>query len=404
MLSNKVKALISEVIGLYSTSTLSQSIINMGAETLKEAKKLLLNEDEPIERTEPITLEELEALFPSEPEYPELQLQSNFDVEVELKSDLLSLNVEEGTIVKTRGYYSLNDGGQAVYEIMSYDNWWNQLPLDLKLVTYHNDRLNAGPIFYKNPADNFGNHKLKNGMIAKLLPNLDGYVRVEQWGLFENRYDNCRALVHCFANNLINSKILFPKNNVYTFYNSWITEVRNRKEEIFFSTAWWVDLDNVCSNGNEYAIIHNSKTTQSPVIGNARNLEICGNGATLRWGDGQVNSSFALIESGGFVDGLKIHGLILDGNSRNQLYNMDLEGNYIRKEKTASTGMIYYEYEKVTTRAHGISYFSNGIQCNTVDANGYILDGNNKNTGILFKELKNYLGVEDLNKTTFNNV
>ena len=91
---------------------------------------------------------------------------------------------------------------------MSYDNWWNQLPIDLKLTTYHNDRVGSSPVFYKNPVDNFGNHKLNNGMVAKLLPNLDGYVRVEQWGLFEGRYDNCRALVHCFANNLRNSKIL----------------------------------------------------------------------------------------------------------------------------------------------------------------------------------------------------
>ena len=321
MLSSDIKALIIATVELYSTVPLTQAIIDDGVKKLTEAKSLLLK-DEPIEEEikTPITLEELETLFLEEPEYPVLQLRNDYDLEVDLKSNLLSLNVEEGTIVKTKGYYAVNDGGQAVYEIMSYDNWWNQLPIDLKLTTYHNDRVGVAPVFYKNPVDNFGNHKLNNGMVAKLLPNLDGYIRVEQWGLFEGRYDNCRSLVHCFANNTRNCKILFPKNKNYTFYDSRVTEVRDRKDEIFFTTPWWVNLDTVCNNGNEYALVHGTRVTASPVIGNARNLEICGNGSTLRWGNGQVNSAFGLIECGGFIDGLKIHGLILDGNFKEQLY------------------------------------------------------------------------------------
>ena len=409
MLNKEIKDLITKVISLYSQDKLTQSIINQGKEDLEQVVLLLKSQEqqpsEPTEeRTTPITLEELETLFLEEPKYPVLQLRNDYDLEVDLKSNLLSLNVEEGTIVKTKGYYAINDGGQAVYEIMSYDNWWNQLPLDLKLTTYHNDRIGCNPIFYKNPVDNFGNHKLNNGMVAKLLPNLDGYIRVEQWGLFEGRYDNCRALVHCFANNTRNCKILFPKNKTYTFYDSWETEVKDRKDEIFFTTPLWVNLDKVCGNGNEYALIHGSRGTASPMIGNARNLEICGNGSTLRWGNGQVNSAFGLIECGGFIDGLKIHGLILDGNFKEQLYQRDKNGNVVYEDKKLSNGNTFKSAKLVTTRAHGISYFSTGLQCNMLTSDRYIKDGNEVNTGIKFEDLQNYLGVEDINKTTFNNV
>ena len=408
MLNDNIKSLITATITLYNSKKITQNIIDEGFLKLKEAVRLIKEQQEvvPTEKiTTPVTLEELEAKFPVEPEYPNLQLREDYDLEVNLKADLLNLNVEEGTIVKTNGYYAINDGGQAVYEIMSYDNWWEQLPIDLKLTTYHNDRVGVAPVFYKNPVDNFGNHKLNNGMVAKLLPNLDGYVRTEQWGLFEGRYDNCKALVHCFANNTRNCKILFPKNKNYTFYDSRVTEVRDRKDEIFFSTPWWVNLDAVCGNGNEYALVHGTRATASPVIGNARNLEICGNGSTLRWGDGQVNEAFGLIECGGFIDGLKIHGLVLDGNFKEQVYQKDKEGNKTTKKQVdSSTGKEYYVYQMVATRAHGISYFSTELQCNMLTSDRYIKDGNEKNTGIKFEDLKNYLGVKDTKKTTFNNV
>ena len=122
MLSGDVRALIIATVELYSTVPLTQSIIDEGVLKLEEAKELLLGQEIPSEPTEPIekittpvTLEELEAKFPVEPEYPELQLREDYDLEVNLKSNLLTLNVAEGTKVKTKGYYAVNDGGQAVY-------------------------------------------------------------------------------------------------------------------------------------------------------------------------------------------------------------------------------------------------------------------------------------------------
>ena len=241
MLSKEIKDLIVEVISLYSQDKLTQSIINQGKEDLEQSILLLKSQEQQPsesteERTTPVTLEELEALIPEEPEYPDLQLRDDYDLEVTLKDSLLSLEVEEGTIVKTHGYYTVNDGGQAVYEIMSYDNWWNQLPIELKLI--HLCTNNLGNTFlYRNPGDNFGNHILKNGMIARLLPNLDGYVRVEQWGVFEGRKDNNRALMAVCAYNHQNAKILFGKNKRYEL---WYTpESSHWKNASGISTTGW---------------------------------------------------------------------------------------------------------------------------------------------------------------------
>ena len=71
------------------------------------------DQEKPIEPIDtPVTQDELLAKFPTEPDYPELRL-ADYNIEINLKEDLLSLEVEEGTVVKTKGYYEINDGGQA---------------------------------------------------------------------------------------------------------------------------------------------------------------------------------------------------------------------------------------------------------------------------------------------------
>ena len=397
MLSKEIKDLIMGVTTLYSQDKLTQSIINQGRDNLKQAVLLLKSQEpsEPIEEIKtPVTLEELEAKFPVEPEYPDLQLRDDYDLEVNLKADLLTLNVAEGTKVKTKGYYAINDGGQAVYEIMSYDNWWNQLPIELKLI--HLCTNNLGNTFlYRNPGDNFGNHILKNGMIARLLPNLDGYVRVEQWGVFEGRKDNNRALMAVCAYNHQNAKILFGKNKRYEL---WYTpESSHWKNASGISTTGWngtlfprgVSEDSFGKMGNEYAICLHSRCTTKPVIGDAKNLELCGNNCEFYIPDEQFTiggADFALIEMGGRIDGLKIHGFHLNGNHFGQLWQGKQGAAYAR------------------TCNHGISYFSTGINGNNggVSPNGKMLDPNGVELPFTVNELKNYNG--DQSVTCFNNV
>ena len=394
MISNTTKELINLAISKLELNNITKTIINEAGEYLKKAIEQVKSEKNAV------TQEELLPKFPVEPEYPELQL-ADYNIEINLKEDLLSLEVEEGTIVKTKGYYNINDGGQACYKIMTYENWYNELPIDLKLVTYHNDRIGCNPVCYKNPVDNFGNHRLNNGMVAKLLPNKDGFIRVEQWGCFEGRMDNCRALVHCFANNLRNSKILFKKDANYVFYNSYRTENKNRIDSIIKNIPSWLNRNSICSNGNEYALTHHTRATAFPMIGDAQNLELCGNNCSIKLGNGQM-CGFSMIGMGGYIDGLKIHGFNFDGNFREQVYELNLDGSY----PTDETGKEVYK--SLQPHGHGLSYFTtqlntNGIQ---VDSNGNAKDGNGEifGEGITKEVILNYGNFEDYENTHFNNV
>ena len=131
MISNTTRELINLAILKLELENPTQIVINEAGEYLKRAIEQVKSENNII--TTPVTQEELLAKFPTEPEYPELELV-DYNIEINLKEDLLSLEVEDGTIVKTKGYYKINDGGQACYKIMTYENWYNELPIDLKMV------------------------------------------------------------------------------------------------------------------------------------------------------------------------------------------------------------------------------------------------------------------------------
>ena len=344
--------------------------------------------------TNPISLEELEKKFPIEAKYPSLQLQDKYDMEVDLKNDLLTLDVEAGTIVKTKGYYATNDGGQACYEIMTYEDWWNQLPIELKMVTYHNDRIGVNQVFYKNPADNYGNHRLKNGMVARLLPNKDGYIRVEQWGVFPGRTDNNRALIHILANNHQNSKILFGKGAKYVLYYDTKNQAYQNQNGIIDEVPWWLNADSIGNNGNEYAVMLHCRQTSKAVIGDAQNLELCGNGATITIPQNEFckgnTADFAMIETGGYVDGLKIHGFTFDSNGLEQY-------QYYDESKE--------EYVSMRTTNHTLSYFSSAFNVGLGDkeATTAVRDGNNNKVlgETTWSEVKNYNQRE---KMCFDNV
>ena len=143
-----------------------------------------------------------------------------------LKSTLLQVinneyvNVDEmkraelkiGDIVKTKGYYSKNDNGAATYEIMSYEQWYEELPDDLKAVAYSTDQL-GNPVWSKTMVDGYGNHTLNNGLVAKIVN--DDVITPEQWGCIGDAItDNTEQLIHLFAFSK-NGYIRFRKNATY---------------------------------------------------------------------------------------------------------------------------------------------------------------------------------------------
>ena len=97
----------------------------------------------------------------------------NTNTEFNVIAELKSANLQVNSIVTTKGYYSPNDNGGAKYKIVSYDTFYDELPEDCKFVTIN------GQI--KTDVDNYGNHELKNGLVAKIISD-DNIYTPEQWG------------------------------------------------------------------------------------------------------------------------------------------------------------------------------------------------------------------------------
>ena len=127
--------------------------------------------------------------------------------------------------------------------------------------------------------------------------------------------------------------------------------------------------------GNEYALCLHSRPTTKPVIGDAKNLELCGNNCEFYIPDdsfcGSSTADFAMIECGGRIDGLKIHGFHFNGNHMGQLWAKDCYGTTYSR-----------------TCNHGIIYFSSGINGNNagLTSEGYMKDPNDHHKLIIDPE------------------
>lgn len=320
MLNNEAESLIKEVVELYSTSPLTQQIIDDGVEKLKIAKTLLVPPANPLVCN---TVAEMK--------------KQDFKI---------------GDIVTTLGYDNVGDNGNAKYEIMDYETWWVNLPDHVKFVHYHNDRIGCNPVLYRNPVDCYINHILDNGLVASLIKE-NNTIRVEQGGCIEGRTDNCRALRHIFAYN--NTGVIeFGKDKKYELYYDSHNQCFDRESEIIPEKPWWLGKTGV--NGNEYALILGCRVTTKPCLGRVKDLKLVGNNCTIHIPDNEFcmgGSDFAMFESGGIINGLEITGFNFDCNGLNQV------GYYT--ETINEDGTVTKKFNSMRTCNHTISYFSSGI-------------------------------------------
>lgn len=325
MLNNEAEALIREVVDLYSTSPLTQQIIDDGVEKLKIAKALLVP--------------------PANP------LVCNTVAEMKKR------DFKIGDIVTTLGYDNVGDNGNAKYEIMDYETWWANLPNHVKFVHYHNDRIGCNPVLYRNPVDCYINHILDNGLVASLIKE-NNTIRVEQGGCIEGRTDNCRALRHIFAYN--NTGIIeFGKDKRYELYYDTYNQCVEREAEIITDKPWWLGATG--NTGNEYALVLGCRMTTKPCLGRVKNLKLIGNNCTIHIPDNEFckgGSDFAMFESGGIINGLEITGFNFDCNGLNQV------GYYT--EVTNEDGTVTNKFNNMRTCNHTISYFSSGVAEHTL--------------------------------------
>lgn len=273
---------------------------------------------------------------------------------------MVNADLKEGDTVRTRGYYQINDNGAATYEIMTYDNWWKSLPDYLKLIALHYDRIGCNPVLYKNPVDEYGNHTLKNGLVAKIVQ--EDVVKVEQWGLFQGMENNTDALVHLFGN-VHTGTIEFGKDAKYVMHYRKYNQGREKYKQIMGELPWWLSENSFTMN--EYSQISNCRSTTKPALGNIKDLKLVGNNCEIKVADNEFSlggADFSIFEFGGVIDGLEITGFNFDCNGLKQ------QGYYTTEKVKNEDGTTSERqvWNNMRTCNHALSYFSSGIGVNGI--------------------------------------
>ena len=297
MLNQQAKKLIQEAIDVLSVASISQSAIDNATNLIKTACESIKNTH--------FTFDNIEQLK---------------------KADL---NV--GDIVETKGYYNKNDKGNARYIIMSYEEWYDTLPEDIKAVSYRYDKsgFNA-PVFYKTPVDEYGNHTLDNGLVAKLINNDE--IKVEQWGCIgDGKFNNSEPLIHLFAF-IKSGNIKFEKDKTYLIGS-------RQYNRAYFNYSKYC-LDNNLENVKELCILNEyiplmvgnivgGAAQGKPVMANIDGVVLDGDGCTIKIDNNnfcEQTSDFGIFEFAGSIRNLEIKNFNFDGN-----------GLSLKKEGTRTT-------------------------------------------------------------------
>ena len=212
-------------------------------------------------------------------------------------SSLISINAKVGDKIITDGYYSKNDGGAAEYVVVSYSEWYDSLPDDIKFIYKANK-------FIETPVDEYGNHTLNNGLIAKLITKTsDGkYITTpEQWGAKSDGITNdVWPFIHMFAQTKTGN-IQFKKNSTYIMGlsgDSLDTCIDNPYR------AW------MCGNllGGQYFF--------KPIMADVEDINFIGNNALITIPDGEWGTSgMGIWNFSGNIKNLNISGLKFNGKS-----------------------------------------------------------------------------------------
>lgn len=225
--------------------------------------------------------------------------ESNEVYTIDTIQSINSIDVKTGDTVITKGYYAIGDGGEAVYDIVSYEEFNHLLPEDIQLQQ-------TSQSLIETPVDEYGNHTLNNGLVAKL--RLTEETTPEQWGAKGDGISNdCQAFTHMFAQ-IKTGKIIFKENATYSlgmiYEGDTITSFKDNPYKGY-----------MCGN------LLGGQLYGKPIMANIQDVEFVGNNAKIELLNDQFgNSGMGLLNFAGRIDGLKIHDLSFDGKGRKLYY------------------------------------------------------------------------------------
>lgn len=221
---------------------------------------------------------------------------------VDTVEELKATDFKVGTIVTTRGYYTVGDNGAAHYEIMTYDYWYeNVLPRDVRYINFQNK-------WSKTPIDEYGNHTLNNGNVAALVGN--SYTP-EQWGAKgDGTTNDVWPFIHMFA-------------QVKT------GEIICRSDATYILGLIYDMEDPSTARDNPYkaylcGALLGGQYFYKPIMANVKNLVIDGNGCLVTQPNGQWgNSGMGMLNFAQDIENLEIKNFRFDGKGRTMFYNID---------------------------------------------------------------------------------